>query len=553
VSPVGAGAGPSGARRERTTYSPGQGLAMAGPRTLGLLDSAAADAGLTAVVDAVLDGAGIDEVVSRLMALGARDLPSFVFAFFEGEHVRLLVRGDAKAVADGGSSYDSDGTSTWRELIVPAPAVLRLHLGPGPGLEPARFELVAGSAPAHAIEHHRLAAAAGAGPVGPATPVTSTPPPAVGPDGYASPPAGSLPPPPPPPPQPPPPPPAVEGPTFDFGHLLGSTRFQHVEDGAVRPGEATAELAEPHPPAPEPVGAPDSMSGATQTFDTMPPLELAGFAGMTGVADAGDPEPPARPADVPLVPPVDAPVSDGDEVPSREPDRPTQTGAAGVILAVPGMGVGRPPTSGPPPSTAPSAAPAPATAAAPVRPPDDGLDGSTVSLDALRARADGAGPATSVQAVRCPDGHPSPPYSDVCRRCGGTIIDRSVTIVPRPDLGRLRFENGPVVPLDRPLLIGRKPPTDAIVAGETARAVRLADPHMVLSRTHVEVRLVDWQVLVLDRDSMNHTFVHIPGQNPFQLRPAEPFPIPPGTTVVLGDATGFTYEVGPVGPDEETP
>jgi hypothetical protein len=76
---------------------------------------------------------------------------------------------------------------------------------------------------------------------------------------------------------------------------------------------------------------------------------------------------------------------------------------------------------------------------------------------------------------------------------------------------------------------------------------------MVLSRTHVEVRLVDWQVLVLDRDSMNHTFVHIPGHAPFQLRPAEPFPIPPATTVVLGAATGFTYEVGPLPPDEETP
>jgi hypothetical protein len=73
--------------------------------------------------------------------------------------------------------------------------------------------------------------------------------------------------------------------------------------------------------------------------------------------------------------------------------------------------------------------------------------------------------------------------------------------------------------------------------------VRLPDPDTVLSRTHVEIRLVDWQVQVVDRDSMNHTYVTLPGQGPTQLRPTEPFPIPVGTVVSLGDAVRLTYEV----------
>jgi hypothetical protein len=118
-----------------------------------------------------------------------------------------------------------------------------------------------------------------------------------------------------------------------------------------------------------------------------------------------------------------------------------------------------------------------------------------------------------------------------------------VTSIPRPVLGVLRVEGGDDIVLDGPVLIGRKPTPGAVIDGEPARAVRIPDPDTVLSRTHVEIRLVDWQVQVVDRDSMNHTYVTLPGQDPTQLRPAEPFPIPVGTVVSLGDAVRLTYEV----------
>ena len=124
------------------------------------------------------------------------------------------------------------------------------------------------------------------------------------------------------------------------------------------------------------------------------------------------------------------------------------------------------------------------------------------------------------------------------------IADRTVTGIRRPALGQLHFSDGTTRALERPMILGRKPREDAVIGGEAAEAIRLPDPERVLSRSHVEVRLVDWQVQIVDLDSMNHTYVTVPGQSPLQLRPAEPFPIPLGSTIRLGDAISFTYEAG---------
>jgi hypothetical protein len=170
-------------------------------------------------------------------------------------------------------------------------------------------------------------------------------------------------------------------------------------------------------------------------------------------------------------------------------------------------------------------------------------DAATVSIAALRAaRAAAAVPqGPTVQAVHCPDGHPNPPHLDQCRRCAAPITDRSVTIVARPILGTLRFDDGRVEALDAPLVIGRKPNADQTVGSEAARAIALDDPDKLLSRVHAEVRLAEWQVHILDRESMNHTYVQLPGQTMFQLRPGEPFPIPPGTRIVFADVTSCRY------------
>lgn len=183
-----------------------------------------------------------------------------------------------------------------------------------------------------------------------------------------------------------------------------------------------------------------------------------------------------------------------------------------------------------------------------VEPDGDGdEDGATVSIAAYRAaRAASTVPlGPTVEAVHCPAGHANPPHNDQCRHCRVTIEDRTITTIPRPSLGVLRFEDGHDEALDQPLVIGRKPIADETTGSEPGRAVRLDDPDKLLSRIHAEVQLAGWQVQVIDRESMNHTFVQIPGQVLFQLRPGEPFPIPPGTRIVFAEVTECRYVLNP--------
>jgi hypothetical protein len=74
--------------------------------------------------------------------------------------------------------------------------------------------------------------------------------------------------------------------------------------------------------------------------------------------------------------------------------------------------------------------------------------------------------------------------------------------------------------------------------------VAVSDPDKSLSRLHLEIRLEEWQVLVVDRQSSNGTVVELPGQGPVQIRPDEPCLIVPDTRVRLGDTASFVYEVG---------
>ena len=164
-----------------------------------------------------------------------------------------------------------------------------------------------------------------------------------------------------------------------------------------------------------------------------------------------------------------------------------------------------------------------------------------MSVAAVRAaRAEAAIPR--VQAVLCPAGHPNPTHADGCRTCGQLVTDRSVHVVPRPSLGRLIFEDGAQVELDRHIVLGRRPAEDPMVAGEPHELVTVADPDDVVSRTHLVLRIEGWQLHAVDRDSTNNTFVVVPGQPPFQLRPGDPYPVPPGSTLRLGDEVACTFD-----------
>lgn len=276
-------------------------------------------------------------------------------------------------------------------------------------------------------------------------------------------------------------------PDFDFSHLLEETRFRGVEAAAIRPNEDE---------------------------DSSPALPIAPASERSDALAST--APPSSPPPASTGPPS----------------------SSGLIDGVPGGAL-----SASPPASDGSSQPA-----------DLGdHDGLTIAASDLRkllgdsqSRAgSGALPAgPTVRAVHCSTGHPNPAHAERCRICGGPITDRTVSPISRPSLGRLRFSSGPVVEIDRPQLIGRRPKVDSAGSMEELPGlVTLQDPEHSLSRVHLEIRLEDWEVFVLDR-STNGTVVEIPGQSPLRLRAGEPCLIVSGTRVRLSDAHDFQLEVG---------
>ncbi len=147
-----------------------------------------------------------------------------------------------------------------------------------------------------------------------------------------------------------------------------------------------------------------------------------------------------------------------------------------------------------------------------------------------------------VHAVRCPSQHPNPAHADVCRVCGAAISDQAAVSVPRPILGRLRLSTGDEVTLDRGVLMGRRPAEGRQQNGERPHLVKLQSLDQGVSRTHLEVRLDGWHVLVVDLNSTNGTLITRAGQAPERLRPHQPTMIEPGTLVTLADDVTFTYD-----------
>jgi hypothetical protein len=198
-----------------------------------------------------------------------------------------------------------------------------------------------------------------------------------------------------------------------------------------------------------------------------------------------------------------------------------------------------------PPAPAPSgpvpAAPTPPPAAAlPVTPaPPSQVEDMTVNRSALSA----GNSAVLVVAARCPHGHLSPAYAGVCRVCQTPMPQQQPTEIPRPSLGQLRLSTGGVVPLDRPVIMGRNPHIPPSYHGEQPNLVKLVDPGKDVSGQHLEVSLDYWNVVVRDLGSTNGTEVVLPGEMPVTLRGDDPVIIEPGTRVVLAGVLSFVFEV----------
>ncbi|WP_291042264.1 FHA domain-containing protein [Herbiconiux sp.] len=265
-----------------------------------------------------------------------------------------------------------------------------------------------------------------------------------------------------------------------YDHLWGATVVKSVEDAAVRELEEDDESEE--------VGA--------SSVPVEPP------------APSSVPEPPA-----PVAPPV-------------APPPPVQS--SGLIDSVPGFG-GLGAASGSAsingstvPPAAPAATPAPVTPAAPasqsapVAPAaqaDDDHDGLTVTVSELEAM----------------------------RRLGAAGGDAPAAL-PDSALGRIVLSTGETHPLDKPVIIGRRPRANRVQVDRVPVLVTVPSPEQDISRNHLEIRLEGRHVLVVDLDTTNGSVLHREGTPPLRLGPHEPVLVLSRDIVDIGDGVTVTFE-----------
>lgn len=185
----------------------------------------------------------------------------------------------------------------------------------------------------------------------------------------------------------------------------------------------------------------------------------------------------------------------------------------------------------------------PPAVATPVSGPDGhgDHDGSTVFRpDHLVA----TGMVETVDAVWCPAGHLTPPSAPLCRICRSQVAPQHPQRVPRPVLGGLRLATGEVVPLDRAVVLGRRPqplPTP----GEWPHLVTVPPDRGFVSRMHLHLAIEGWHLVARDLGSRGGTTLKVPGQAPVRMIPDQPYVLEPGHVLDLSDTYEVRYEVGP--------
>jgi hypothetical protein len=147
----------------------------------------------------------------------------------------------------------------------------------------------------------------------------------------------------------------------------------------------------------------------------------------------------------------------------------------------------------------------------------------------------------TILARTCTAGHPNPPQRDECAVCHQALAGEARQ-VPRPPLGVMAVSSGPRVTLDRPVVVGRRPRSPRSVGEDLPRLVTVPSPEQDISRSHVEVRLEGWHVLVSDMNTTNGTTLLRSGQAPMRLHPGEPVLVVSSDVVDLGDGVTLTFE-----------
>lgn len=283
-------------------------------------------------------------------------------------------------------------------------------------------------------------------------------------------------------------------------------------ESAAQPADARRP-AEPdrrrEPDAPEASADPEPQTSAEGISAAPPPPDRE----VQGLAQLAPPPPPAV----------------FDQIRGVAPDEPQRPPLAVAYAPAPQPGQaqpGQPQPGQPQPGQAagPGRPPAPPTGFLPTPPPQD--------------------EGTVVLGFRCSREHLNDPRVSFCATCGIRMDQRTGVLVRgrRPPLGLIVLDTGSTFVLDDDYLLGRDPEHDADVQGGRLRPLRLDDNSGTLSRAHVEIRLHDWDVTLVDRGSANGTFVAAPQQQAWvAVVPGQPFALTAGSQIGIGRRT-FTFE-----------
>ncbi|GEK79787.1 FHA domain-containing protein [Agrococcus baldri] len=373
-----------------------------------------------------------------------------------------------------------------------------------------------------------------------------------------------------------------------------------LEAGVVRVAAVRIAPRRADATAHDAVDAPGAEAVATEPRagafgQTVPPREAAEARAAAGPAPAPGPTPgpAAEPAaDAPLVDepaapaPAAAPATAEPEAapasPRDESPVPSDTGnpIGGLIDSVPGFiepafDVRTAPPAAPAPSATPASAP-PASAPPAPAPPASGSaasappasaelgdhDGMTVTADQARellaasghAGAQPAGtaaaegpPATGplVLSTICPAGHVNAPGSQRCTHCGAVVDESSAAQRRRPEVAVVVLPTGERVPLGRGVVIGRRPRSRRVEDGRVPRLVTVESPSEDISRSHLELRVEDWNLVAIDLSSTNGTLLLQEGAVPQRLRPEASTILQLGDRLDLGDGVVVAIEPAP--------
>ncbi|QAY59937.1 FHA domain-containing protein [Microbacterium protaetiae] len=494
-------------------YAPGSAHLIAAGEAIVVIDGEAS-ADLLAAIWREVGAGGLAAVLQALTGAYGTTLsaiPPFAVAVAESGGVRIAVRGEITVTATAPTQQTTHltgaGVTTWSEQVIAGVVRTEISLQSGAtadALLPLRDGVVGVSAlvvdwtrdAASGQDAPAQDAAPGRGAMAPAV----TAPPAEGPMRSAERPAAA---------------PSAEGPT------RAAERPPAAPSGESPEPAPAAETAAPAPPAESSESVPRAGgAAAASTADTTPGL----LDSRDVPLDSRDvPRASASPlAPPPVVPGAhELPVLTLDATSMSAEGRPAADApAAADALAADALAA----------ADAPAAADALAAADAAAA-PTGGDDLDTVA--SVRVRGDHDGETISLAEARRARGEGEPASDSTPEPLAP----------PRPAApGRLRLSTGQQVPLDRTVVIGRRPRSTRVTGTDLPRLIAVDSPEQDISRSHLEVRVEGDSILATDLHSTNGTTLHRTGADPVRLHPGERNVVVPGDVLDLGDGVTVTVE-----------